>query len=155
MSSNHRPFHPALSSILLLSLLPHAARTYNVHDALADTIGAGEVRYYTVESQSPLIVALFSDVGDADMYAAVTRENPKPSNEKYDVTSASCGLDVILLEMNKDVRRMTVGVCGHVRYDETKYRLYVIEPSQEDIAKLQVCVCVCWYSQWYDSYVGD
>lgn len=140
MSSNHHwRIQTALSSLfLLITVLPDAARSYTVHDAITDTVGPGEARFYTVESQSPLIVALFSDVGDADMYAAVTSHTPKPSCEKYDVTSTSCGLDVILLEMKNNVRRMTVGVYGHVRYDESKYRLYIIEPSQEDIMKHQV-----------------
>lgn len=105
---------------------------------LSDRIGAGEVRFYTVESRDPVIMALISDAGDADMYASLTSKNSHPSPEDYDYSSTSCGLDSTVLDMNKDRSKMTVGVYGHVRYDETAYRLYVISPSDEDIKRYQV-----------------
>ena len=109
---------------------------------LSEKVGAGEVRFYTVESRQPVIIALISDSGDADMYASSTSKNSHPSPEDYDYTSASCGLDVIVLGTTKEQSKMTIGVYGHVRYDETVYRLYVISPSEEDIKRYQVCVFV-------------
>ena len=109
---------------------------------LSDRIGAGEARFYTVESKEPVIIALVSDSGDADMYASLTSKNSHPSPGDYDYTSASCGLDSVVLDTNKDQSRMTVGVYGHVRYEESMYRLYVISPSEEDIRRYQVSMCV-------------
>ena len=65
-------------------------------------------------------------------------ENSHPSPYDYDYTSTSCGLDSMVLGMNKDQAKMTVGVYGHIRYEETTYRLYVISPSEEDIKRYQV-----------------
>ena len=107
---------------------------------LSDRIAAGEVRFYSVESRDPVIIALISDSGDADMYASLTKKNSHPSPDDYDYTSASCGLDSMVLDTSKDRPRMTVGVYGHVRYEETAYRLYVISPSEEDIRRYQVSV---------------
>lgn len=109
---------------------------------LSDRIGASEVRFYSVESKDPVIIALVSDIGDADMYASLSSKNSHPSPDDYDYTSASCGLDSMVLDTDKDHSRMTVGVYGHVRYEETTYRLYVISPSKEDIRRYQVSMCV-------------
>ena len=129
--------------VALFSILLENVTSFEVQNMLTDEIGAGDVRFYTVESKEPVIIALISDSGDADMYAAPTYTNSHPSPHDYDYMSSSCGLDVIVLDTTRAKSKMTVGVYGHIRYDETVYRLYVIAPSEEDIRRYQVCVCVC------------
>lgn len=128
------------SLCLLLFLLLRTVTSFEVQNMLTDRVGAGEVRFYTIESRDPVVIALVSDSGDADMYAALSSKNSHPSPDDYDYTSTSCGLDSIVLDTNKDRSKMTVGVYGHIRYEETAYRLYVISPSEEDIKRYQVSV---------------
>ena len=126
--------------LFLCLVLLGAVKSFEVRDKLSDKIGADESRFYTVESKEPVIIALISDSGDADMYAAPTSRNSHPSPDKYDYMSSSCGLDVVVLDTSREQPKMTVGVYGHVRYEETAYRLYVISPSEEDIKRFQVNV---------------
>lgn len=128
--------------LLLISLVLVLVRNvtpFEVQNQLSDKIGGGDARFYTVDSKEPVIIALISDSGDADMYASSTSRNSRPSSDDYDYTSSSCGLDVVVMGMSKEQSKMTVGVYGHVRYEETLYRLYVISPSEEDIKRYQVC----------------
>jgi hypothetical protein len=140
MSSLYFTLQNITSLSLLLFLLLRIVASFEVQNVLSDHVGAGEVRFYTVDSRDPVIIALISDSGDADMYASPTSKNSHPSPDDYDYSSASCGLDSTVLDMSKDQSRMTVGVYGHLRYDETAYRLYVISPSEEDIKRYQVSV---------------
>ena len=140
MSSLYFTLQSITSLSLLLFLLLRTVTPFEVQNMLSDRIGAGEVRFYTVESKDPVIMALVSDAGDADVYASLTSKNSHPSPDDYDYSSASCGLDATVLDMSKDQSKVTVGVYGHIRYDETTYRLYVISPSEEDIKRYQVRV---------------
>ena len=135
----HSMPHYLLLLISLVLILVRNVTPFEVQNQLSGKVGAGDVRFYTVESKEPVIIALISDSGDADMYAVLTSRNSHPSPEDYDYASSSCGLDVVVLDMSKDQSKMTVGVYGHVRYEETLYRLYVISPSEEDIKRYQVC----------------
>ena len=114
------------------------ASTYEVLNSFYDSIHAGDVNYYTLESTTPVIIALYSIEGDADMYGSATSKNPKPSSESFDYMSTSCGLDVMVLPMSKQVRKMSVGIYGHVRHQNTSYHVSVIGPKDDDILRYQV-----------------
>ena len=131
--------HDLLLLINLMLILVRNVTPFEVQNQLSDKISAGDARFYTVESKEPVIIALISDIGDADMFASSMSRNSRPSPDDYDFTSSSCGLDVVVLDMSKERSKMTVGVYGHVRYEETSYRVYVISPSEEDIKRYQVC----------------
>lgn len=94
--------------------------------------------FYQVTSTNPVVVVLISEEGDADLYASPTHISPKPSSENHEISSASCGLDVLTLIMNPNLRRYSLGVYGHVRYEESKFMIYYIEPNEEDIRSYQV-----------------
>ena len=140
-------FFSSLCFLLLIFL--RTVTSFEVQNMLADQIGGGEARFYTVESKELVIIALISDSGDADMYASTTSKNSHPSPEDYEFMSTSCGLDVMVLDTSRDKSKMTVGVYGHVRYDKSSYRVYIISPSQEDIKRYQVCIHYIPYSRKY------
>lgn len=123
--------------IIVLSFL-HTALSYHVIESISDTISAGAVIHYTLSSTNPMVVILVSEVGDVDLYASPTHMNSKPSSEDSEISSASCGLDVLPLIMSDSVQKYTLAVYGHVHYDKSVFSLYVIEPSREDIRTYQV-----------------
>ena len=86
-----------------------------------------------------MVLALYSVEGDADIYGSPTSKNNKPSAESFDYMSASCGLDVIVLPMSESMRRVSVGIHGHVRHENTTYQVWVVEPEEEDVLRYQVC----------------
>lgn len=75
-----------------------------------------------------------------DLYASPTHVNSHPSNEDHELSSASCGLDMLSLIMGSGVKQYTLGLYGHVRYEESKFTVHLIEPSEEDIKSYQVNV---------------
>ena len=131
------------SLALLFTITLPKFKCYIITESISDTISAGAINHYTIESMHPIIVAVISEEGDTDIYASPTHKNTKPSSENYEVISASCGMEVLLLVMNSEVRKYTVGLYGHIRYTKSKYKLVVIEPNEEDIKRYQVCVNLC------------
>ena len=127
-----------LPLLLTTALLPSTALGYIVTQSISDQVSAGDVVYYTLESSKLLLVVLISQEGDADLYASPTYQNSNPSCENNELSSASCGLDVVPLFMSNNLRKYTLGVFGHVRYDKTKYKLFIIEPDPEDTKRYQV-----------------
>ncbi len=132
--------------ILVYMYLLHFSSAYKVINTFHDTVHAGEVKYYSLESRSPVVLALHSIEGDADIFGAPTSKNSKPSASSFEYMSASCGLDVMVLPMSDSVRRVSVGIFGHVRHERTQYEVWVVEPEEEDVLKYQVSGCGCY---WY------
>ena len=126
--------------ILLLIIRLPKCTCYTITESISDTVSSGDVTFYTVESTHPIIVALISDDGDTDIYASPTHKNAKPSSENYEVSSTMCDTEILVLMMNRETRKYTLGLYGHVRYDQSKYRLFIIEPSTEDIRHYQVSI---------------
>ncbi len=127
---------------LVLLLLSHYTLAYRVINTFTDTLHAGEAKYYVLESKSYVVLALFSIEGDADIYGSPTSKNSKPSADSFEYMSASCGLDVLVLPMGEDARRVSVGIFGHVRHETTQYQVWVVEPEEEDVLRYQVRVGV-------------
>lgn len=130
------------SLILIFSSVVTTALSYHITKAYSGTISGGEVVYYHVSSTNPVVMVLISEFGDADLYASPTKINPKPSSDNHETNSASCGLDMLSLIMSPSLQKYSLGVYGHVRYEESKFSLYCVEPSEEDIRSYQVGVCV-------------
>lgn len=128
---------------LLILLFFHYSSGYLVVNTFSSTVQAGEVKYYTLDSKSTVILALFSLEGDADMYGSPTIKNSKPSEDSFEYMSASCGLDVMVIPMGEGMRRVNVGIFGHVRHETTQYQVWVVEPEKEDIERYQVSGCGC------------
>ena len=125
--------------IITLFISLQVSSAFRVLNTFYDTVHALEVKYYTLESTSPVVLALYSVEGDADIYGSPTSKNSKPSSESFDYMSASCGLDVIVLPMSESLRRVSVGIYGHVRHENTTYQVWVVEPEEEDVLRYQVC----------------
>lgn len=124
--------------LLLFSLLLTPALSYHITKSVSDTVGAGEVIHYTLSFSGPVVVVLLSDEGDVDIYASPTHLNSKPTSDDHELSSTSCGLDTLALIMSSALRQYTLGVYGHVRYQKSKFTMYVIEPSPEKIRNYQV-----------------
>lgn len=127
------------SVFFLIACLIPSATSFVITESLSNSVLAGEVIHYTLASSTPIVVVLISDEGDVDLYASPTHLNSKPSSDNHEISSASCGLDILPLIMGEDVKKYTLGVYGHVRYDQSKFTLYIIEPSEDDIKSHQVC----------------
>ncbi len=123
--------------LLSIAVLPPSARPYAISNYIIDTVSGGQIKHITI--QTPSLVVLISSEGDTDLYASPTQKNRKPpSSEDHDLSSTSCGLDVLSFLVDHDTK-YTVGVYGHTRFKESKFFLYIIEPNNEDIRKHQVC----------------
>ena len=117
------------------SLLPLCSWEYELIDEITGEISAGEARHYTIDARQSVIVAVLSLEGDADIYSSLSVQDP--SSENYDYSSVSCGMDVMVIPVEKPAK-VHVAVCGHVRYETTSFRLYLITPSKEDFRRYQV-----------------
>ena len=131
------PVRWATSFLLFSSLLP-SILPYEISESLSGYVSAGEITYFTIESQKPIFVVLISQEGDADLYASPTYKNSKPSSDNHELSSVSCGLDILPMMMDNQVRKYTVGVHGHVRYDKSVFNLFIIESRDEDLRRYQV-----------------
>lgn len=127
-----------LLPLLLILSLAMTTLSYQVTDAVSGTVTGGDVAFYQVTSTNPVVVVLISEEGDADLYASPTHVNSKPSSENHEINSASCGMDMLSLIMKPSLNKYSLGVYGHVRYDQSRFSLFFIEPSQEDIRSYQV-----------------
>ncbi len=126
---------PLLLFFLLLLACPLSG--YRLVDKVQDRLMAEEGRVYVIETSRHLVVAMVSDEGDADMYVSTTHK--KPSFDKYEYSSTSCGLDVLVVPTSDGIRKKVyVGVYGHVRYENTSYQLYILEPEEVDVRRYQV-----------------
>ena len=134
-------FWPLLAT-LFLSSLPPCAHCYQIANAESGSVEAGEIVHYTLTFTEPVVVVLLSDEGDVDLYASPTYLNSKPSSDDHEISSVSCGMDMLALIMSPDLRKYSLGIHGHVRYDKSRYSLYVIKPSPEDIRSYQVSLKV-------------
>lgn len=132
------PPHIILLAFLVVTWLVPSAISFVITESLSESVSAGDVIHYTLASSNPVVVAVISNVGDVDLYASPTHINSNPNSDDYEISSTSCGLDILPLIMNQEIRKYTLGVYGHVRYEESKFSLFVIEPSEEDIKTYQV-----------------
>ncbi len=127
-----------VSPLLLLLLLPRPLCGYHLIDEVRGGVAAEESRFYALESSQNLVVVLVSDEGDADMYASTTHKHPSFDENEY--SSTSCGLDMLVVPatIGGTRRKVHIGVHGHIRHANTSYRLFVFEPSEEDVKRYQV-----------------
>lgn len=132
------PPHIILLAFLVVTWLIPSAISFVITESLSESVSAGDVIHYTLASSNPVVVAVISNVGDVDLYASPTHINSNPNSDDYEISSTSCGLDILPLIMNQEIRKYTLGVYGHVRYEESKFSLFVIEPSEDDIKTYQV-----------------
>ncbi len=119
-------------------LLVPLCSCYSVIESTSGSIEAGDVTYFSIESTKPVIVTLVSTEGDVDLYASPTSTNSKPSGINYEFCSTSCGLDLLMIPLSREITKYTLGVFGHIRYEQSFYNLYIIEPSDEDFKRFQV-----------------
>lgn len=101
-------------------------------------VAGGEAVYYQVDVWDTVLLVLFSDSGDADLYASF--KNSQPSSDDYDFLSSSCGLDVMVIPKDRNTGsvKVYIMVLGHLRYENSTFRLYAIAPSAEDVQRYQV-----------------
>ena len=119
----------------LVCYLPRCSWEYDLQEQVTGQVSAGEARHYSIDAQQSVIVALLSEEGDADIYASISVRDP--SSERYDYSSVSCGMDVMVIPLQKP-EKVHIAVWGHVRYENTSYHLYLITPNEEDIRRYQV-----------------
>ncbi|KAI1305340.1 Uncharacterized protein HDE_01534 [Halotydeus destructor] len=97
------------------------------------TIGGGNYTYYTYDGKEPIRVKLVTTKGDADLYIGQQQLKPTFENEKHDLQSTTCGLDIV--EVPSYMKRpVGIGVYGHPSNEVSKYVLYV-ELLPEEIHK--------------------
>lgn len=85
-----------------------------------------------------LPVVLVTEEGDADLYASIDVKEPGYGSSQF--SSCTCGLDLIVVPSREEVhsQRTYLSVVGHSRHRESRYKMFIIAPSNEDIAKYQV-----------------
>lgn len=62
--------------------------------------------------------------GDADLYISERIAKPDYEPEKYDLHSASCGIDIVYIP-NSFKRPIGIGVYGHPSYENSTYLLEI------------------------------
>ena len=124
-------------SCILLCIICFGLRQsscFRVINTFTGDLTAGETKRHSVW-QNPdtiLICALFSDLGDADVYVA-SDEGPRPGHGEYDYSSDSCGEDIIVVLSSSKRRQLHIDTLGHPRHANTSFRLYVIMTEKEDM----------------------
>lgn len=115
------------SLLLVIWTLIVRSSSYQVIQEVGGSVGAGEYSLYRVELTSTLALVLITDQGDGDLYVSLTDE--PPTFELYDYASQTCGADIVILPNMDDAPKNAAraGVYGHIRYNTTEYRLYLIK----------------------------
>lgn len=122
--------HSKLHVLIILCLVVIInSSSYQVIKEASGSVKAGEYNLYKVQRTSTLALALISDRGDVDLYVSLSEE--PPTFELYDYASQTCGAEVVIIpEVNKAEASQhfaIVGVYGHIRYNTSQFRLYVIK----------------------------
>ena len=130
--ANLESFVSCLLSLFILLQCPSSS--YVLIDKQTRTIDGGDIHQYTVTVSEIMIFCLVSDIGDADIYVSRTGS---PDSENYDFSSSSTGIDIITVPYNGETS-LSVGIQGHVRYDKSTYRLFLLSPSERDYLAYQV-----------------
>ena len=125
-----------LVSVALLFSLPLACSSFEVSSSTSEKLVAGEAHYYTIDASGYVFVALISDEGDVDMFLSGSTRTP--SAHDYEESSTSCGLDLVVIPANRPVQTVNLGVHAHIHHEVSRYRLYLIQPSKDDILRYQV-----------------
>lgn len=101
--------------------------SYQVVQEVSGSVEAGEYSLYNVELAHTMALVLVSDRGDGDLYVSLSEEHP--TFESYDHSSHTCGTDVVILPvMDEGTPHVAkAGIYGHIRYNTTDYRLYLIK----------------------------
>lgn len=117
----------SILQILLILCLIINSTAYQLIQQVSGSVKAGEYSLYKIELTSTLALVLVSDQGDGDLYVSLS-EDP-PTFELYDYASETCGAEVVILPFTDETTKVfaIAGVYGHVRYDTTEYRLYLIK----------------------------
>ena len=124
-----------LHVLLVLFSFYSPSLPYVLLDSQTSTVNGGDVQHYTIRFDQVMIVCLISDIGDADMFASTVTNSP--DSEDYEYSSTSTGIDIITVPYIR-ISSLSLGIHGHVRYNKTKYRLYIIAPSKRDYMDYQV-----------------
>ena len=127
----------SVRTFYLLLLSVYVAYAYHVVQTITGEVKGEEFKHfkYNQHRGDPLTAALFSDIGDADIYVAVDRI---PTVVDYDYSSDSCGEDLVVLLSSKKERILNIGINGHLRYPNTSFRLYIIKPDLADMARYSI-----------------
>lgn len=112
---------------------------FRVINTYTGDLTAGETKRHLVwqNSDAILICALFSDLGDADVYVA-SDEGPRSGLGEYEYSSDSCGEDILVVLSSSKRQQLHIDVLGHLRHANTSYRLYVIMTEKEDMEPYSV-----------------
>lgn len=147
---------------LILPLLPAVCWAYEVFDIVEGKLAAEEANHYTVDARGVLVgiqihwvlyclchvelvwncvlpVALVTEEGDADIYASIDVKEPGHGNSQF--SSCTCGFDLVVVPSRKEevhLQRVYLSVVGHTRHEESRYKMFIIAPANEDLAKYQV-----------------
>ena len=120
-----------------LSLVWKPYLSYILVDKLSRTVSGGDFHHYTLSFNQVILLCLVTDNGDADMFVARSSVTEKPTSDQYEFSSVSTGVDVIAVPYEGE-SSISVGIQGHVRYDESSYRLLVLTLSESEARQYQV-----------------
>lgn len=129
----------SLFCALLCFFCFHQSSCFRAINAFTGDLTAEATDHHTVWQipDTILICALFSDLGDADVYISIDRR-ASPGSVVYDYVSDSCGDDVLVVLSTSKGRQLHIDVLGHFRYANTSYRLYIIKAEKEDMERYSV-----------------
>ena len=114
------------STMAALALLLASGTTDYVGQSVEGEVGEGNYTYYTLKQEGEVRLELTTLQGDADLYVAgEEEEKPNYLFEHHAMSSTTCGLDQLALSSHQK-RPVHIGVYGHPRYVNTRYRLDVV-----------------------------
>ena len=125
--------------VLVILLLWKCSHSYKLIDDISGTVNGGETNYYTLKQKSITLICLISDEGDADLYIDHTSVTKTPNFDTHKYSATSVGLDVVpvMYDANED-DVLSIGVHGYTSHEQSKYRLYIVSPSDSDIRGHQI-----------------
>ncbi|XP_065662022.1 UPF0669 protein v1g209471 [Hydra vulgaris] len=109
--------------LILIALQILSTSTERILFSISSEVGAGNYSIYKLEEPGDVTIVLKTLIGDADLY--VSEFKSKADFMNYDLSSATCGLDIIGLPHYYS-RPTFIAVYGHVHSPTSKYKLTVI-----------------------------
>lgn len=99
--------------------------------SVAGEVGRGNYTYYSLMYEGPIVLSLYSELGDADLYVSQTVTKPTFEPETYCLQSSTCGLDVVHIPRSFS-RPVGIGVYGHISHEVSVYLLEVLYREEDE-----------------------
>ena len=109
-----------------LSALADSIERKSLLQTLRGRVSGDNFAYYPITPKFDVTIVVDTLTGDADLYIAEDDRKPHYRDLSYNMSSATYGREIVVVEVGSLKTPIVIGVLGHVVYSETSYQLSVL-----------------------------